>query len=85
METSIPYASTSDLQAANTNIYNEAGTAILSTGFNAGGYTPPFIVTNLSNPALINVHSEYQVGPIDGALRGRMCIQRAGNTATFGN
>lgn len=70
--------------ANNTNIYNEAGTAVLSTGY-AAGYVPPFIVSNLSNAGPINVNNEYQVGPIGGMRAGRMCVQKAGNAVTFGN
>lgn len=71
-------------QPNNTNIYNEAGTAVISTGY-AAGYAPPFIVSNLSNAGPINVNSEYQVGPIGGMRAGRMCVQKAGNAVTFGN
>ncbi|OYV36546.1 MAG: hypothetical protein B7Z80_15275 [Rhodospirillales bacterium 20-64-7] len=70
--------------APNTNIYNEAGSALLSTGYAAGGYNPPFIVSNLSNAGPINVNSEYQVEPIGGQRVGRMCVQKNGNTVTFG-
>jgi hypothetical protein len=70
--------------APNTNIYNEAGTALLSAGYAGGGYNPPFVVSNLSNPGPINVNSEYQVAPIGGQRAGRMCVQKAGNSVTFG-
>lgn len=78
-------SSAHEVPANNINIYNEAGTALLSTGFAAGGYVPPFIVSNLTNPGAINVNSEYQVEPIGGVRAGHMCVQKVGNSVTFGN
>ncbi|BAW80930.1 hypothetical protein TAO_1560 [Candidatus Nitrosoglobus terrae] len=65
-------------------IYNEAGTALLSTGLANGGYTPPFIVTNLSHPGLININHEYQVAPAGGIRAGHMCVQKMGDSVVFG-
>jgi len=66
----------------NTEIKNEAGTAVISTGYTAN-FNPPVMVQNLSHPNAIQMYSEYQVGPIGGPSSGRMCTQRAGNTAVF--
>jgi hypothetical protein len=68
--------------ATNAEIKNEAGTAVISTGY-AANFDAPVTVQNLSNPAAIAVFGEYQVGPTGGPYVGRMCINKAGNTATF--
>jgi hypothetical protein len=68
--------------ALNAEILNEAGTAILSTG-HAADLNTPVTVQNLSHAAAIAVHNEYQVGPSGGPYVGRMCTNKAGNTATF--
>jgi hypothetical protein len=68
--------------AANTEIRNEAGTAIICTG-NAVNYNPPFVVANLSNPGALALHGEYQVGPVGGHPTGRMCTALGGGSATF--
>lgn len=59
-------------------IKNEAGTAILDNG-NMNN----FVVLNLNNPGLFQLHSEYQLGPPGGPFSGVMCIHKAGNTVTF--
>jgi len=65
-------------------IKNEAGTAVICTG-NAANFNEPVTVQNLSNPGLIHLHAEYQVGPVGGPYTGRMCtdIDIAAGTATF--
>lgn len=68
--------------APNTVIMNEAGTGVVSTG-NANNYDAPFTVSNLSNAGALAVHSEYQVGPSNGPLKGYMCTAIANGTATF--
>ncbi|MGH6856785.1 MAG: hypothetical protein ACRECP_03840 [Methylocella sp.] len=68
--------------AVNAEIKNEAGTAVICTGY-AANFNVPVVVQNLSNPGVIHVHSEYQVGPTGGPYAGRMCTQLAGNAATF--
>jgi hypothetical protein len=72
------------IQAApnNVEIKNEAGTAVISTGL-ANNLNPPFLVSNLSNPNNIVLHSEYQVRLIGGSYKGYMCTVKQGNTATF--
>ncbi|MBN4004056.1 hypothetical protein [Nostoc sp. LPT] len=66
----------------NAEIKNEAGTAVISTGL-AANFNAPVTVQNLSNPGVIHLHDEYQVGPNGGPYVGRMCINIAGTTATF--
>lgn len=68
--------------AANAEIKNEAGTAVISTGY-AANFNPPFQVQNLSNPGGLVQFGEYQVGPNGGPYVGRMCINIVGNVATF--
>jgi hypothetical protein len=68
--------------AVNAEIKNEAGTAVISTGY-AADFHAPVTVQNLSNPGVINLFGEYQVGPTGGPYVGRMCTHIAGNTATF--
>ncbi len=70
------------LAVANADITNEAGTAVICTG-NAANFNSPVTIQNLNHPELINVHSEYQVGPTGGPYVGRMCTAKAGNSATF--
>src|ERR1700754_1858183 len=50
---------------ANAEVWNEAGTAVISTGTAANGNLP-MIITNLSNPAAIGLYREYQVGLMGG-------------------
>lgn len=66
----------------NTEIKNEAGTAVICTG-NAANYNAPFNVANLSNPGVLHVNSEYQVGPVGGPFNGYMCTAIGGGNATF--
>lgn len=68
--------------AANTEIKNEAGTAVISTGYTAN-FNAPFTVQNLSHPAAILQHSEYQIGRTGGPFHGYICTGKAGNDATF--
>ncbi|WP_426435195.1 hypothetical protein [Bradyrhizobium genosp. P] len=70
--------------ATNAEILNEAGTAVIATGYVAGGnFNSPILVQNLNNPGAINMLSEYQVGPIGGPYIGTMCTQKLGTAATF--
>jgi len=70
--------------AVNAEVMNEAGTAVISTGYVAGGnFHSPVTVQNLSNPGAISVFSEYQVGPIGGPYVGSMCTNKVGAAATF--
>ncbi|AVI85419.1 hypothetical protein BTW15_03035 [Pseudomonas syringae pv. tomato] len=66
----------------NTEILNEAGTAIISLG-HADHFNTPFAVTNLTNPAGLTVHHEYQVRHNGGHPQGHICTALNGNTATF--
>src|SRR6201991_4929682 len=50
---------------ANAEVWNEAGTAVVSTG-NAANGNLPMVITNLSNPGGIAVYNEYQVGLAGG-------------------
>lgn len=68
--------------AQNASIKNEAGTAVICRGY-AANFNTPVTVQNLSAPGVIQVNSEYQVGPTGGPFVGRMCTALAGNTATF--
>lgn len=68
--------------APNTNVMNEAGTGLRSTG-NAVNFQKPITVNNLSTPGNITQFNEYQVGPTNGPYEGVMCTQIAGNSATF--
>ncbi|QFS51766.1 hypothetical protein [Nostoc sphaeroides] len=72
----------SNAPALKAEIKNEAGRAVICTGF-AANFNAPVTVQNLSNPGVIHLNSEYQVGPTDGPYVGRMCINIAGNEATF--
>ncbi len=67
---------------ANAEVWNEAGTAVISTGNAANGHLP-MIITNLSNPGAISLYREYQVGLVGGPRVGAMCTALAGNTGTF--
>ncbi len=76
-------AFSSDAPAPNAQIKNEAGTGQpICTGY-AADFNPPVTVQNLNNPGVIHLNSEYQVGPNGGPYVGRMCINIAGNMATF--
>lgn len=66
----------------NAEIKNEAGTQVICRGY-AADFNAPATVTNLSNPGVIHLHSEYQVGPTGGPYAGRMCTQVGGGAATF--
>jgi hypothetical protein len=67
----------------NAEIKNEAGTAVICTG-HAANFNAPITVTNLSNPGVIHLNDEYQVGPTGGPYTGRMCTNIvAGGSATF--
>lgn len=68
----------------NVEIRNEVGTAIVSTG-TVNNFNAPVTIQNLSNIGGIAVHSEYQVGPVNGPYVGRMCIDKNEglNSATF--
>ncbi|MHB8883534.1 MAG: hypothetical protein ACYC5H_00375 [Methylovirgula sp.] len=68
--------------AANAEVKNEAGTAVISTGY-AADFNAPVTIQNLSNPGAIAQFKEYQVGPTGGPYAGLMCTNIAGNTATF--
>ncbi len=76
------YALVAGDAALNTDILNEAGTALLSRGY-AANYNPPFVVQNLTHPNLIRQFSEYQVGPTGGQMAGRICTNVGGGGATF--
>jgi hypothetical protein len=76
------YALVAGDAALNTDILNEAGTALLSRGY-AANYNAPFVVQNLTNPNLIRQFSEYQVGPTGGQMVGRICTNVGGGGATF--
>ncbi len=75
-------ACSSDAAAPNAEIKNEAGTAVICTGF-AANFNQPVTVLNLSSPGVIHFNSEYQVGPNGGPYAGLSCAQIAGTTATF--
>ncbi len=76
-------ASSSDVPAPNNaEMKNEAGTSVICTGY-AANFNPPVTVQNLSNPGVIHLNDEYQVGPTGGPYIGRMCIHIAGNVASF--
>lgn len=66
----------------NAEIKNDGGTAMLSTGY-AVNFMQPIVVQNLSNPDVIILHYEYQVGPIGGPYSGASCTSKVGNTAVF--
>ena len=68
--------------ALNAEIKNEAGTAVICTGY-AANFNTPVTVQNLSNPGVIHLNNEYQVGPIGGPYVGDICTQIVGNVATF--
>ena len=68
--------------ALNTDILNEAGTALLSRGY-AANFNAPVVVHNLTNPGAIQLFNEYQVGPTGGQMVGRMCTHVGGGSATF--
>lgn len=68
--------------AANAEVKNEAGTAVISTGY-AADFNAPVTVQNLSNPGAITQYHEYQVGPTGGPYAELMCTNIGGNTATF--
>ncbi|NVN86402.1 MAG: hypothetical protein HXX15_09980 [Rhodopseudomonas sp.] len=67
---------------ANAEVWNEAGSAVISTG-SAANFNPPTTITNLSNPGGLAVFNEYQIGPTGGQRRGAMCTGLAGTTGTF--
>ncbi|MDJ0516650.1 MAG: hypothetical protein QNJ74_10500 [Trichodesmium sp. MO_231.B1] len=69
-------------QVNNINIKNEAGTAIISTGY-AGELTNPLVVKNLSSPNLISVKSEYQISISGGDYKGYICTAKDNDSATF--
>ncbi|GAB3480109.1 hypothetical protein [Azotobacter salinestris] len=67
----------------NVDIKNEAGTQVICRG-NANSFgAAPVVITNLTNPDVIHVYAEYQIGPLGGPYTGRMCIAKNGNMATF--
>lgn len=68
--------------AANAEIKNEAGTAVISTGY-AADFNAPVTIQNLSNPGAITQFNEYQVGPTGGPFAGLMCTNKQGSSATF--
>lgn len=77
----------SDLTAAsalNADIKNEAGTAVICRG-HAASFNAPVVIDSLTNPGVLHLHAEYQVGPTGGPYTGRMCtaLNPANNTATF--
>lgn len=72
----------SDAPGLNADIKNEAGTAVICTGF-AANFNKPVTVTKLSNPGVIQLYGEYQVGPTGGPYVGLMCVNIVGTTATF--
>ncbi|MGH8761662.1 MAG: hypothetical protein ACREUR_00330 [Nitrosospira sp.] len=66
----------------NADIKNEAGTAVICTGY-AANFNVPVTIQGLSNPGVIHLHNEYQVGPSGGPYTGRICTNIAGGVATF--
>jgi hypothetical protein len=66
----------------NADIKNEAGTAVICTGY-AANFNTPVTVQNLSAPGVIHLNSEYQVGPTGGPYTGRSCTNVAAGAATF--
>lgn len=70
--------------ALNADIRNEAGTAVICQG-HAASFNAPVVITNLTAPAALHLHAEYQVGPTGGPYTGRMCtaLDPANNVATF--
>lgn len=69
-------------QNLNTDIYNEAGTQIISKGYVSNMYSPIHI-TNLNNPGAIFIHGVYQLS-INGSPRvGVDCVEKNENSAAF--
>jgi hypothetical protein len=66
----------------NADILNEAGTQVICRG-TAANFNAPVVISNLTNPGALALHSEYQVGPTGGPYTGRMCTALNGATATF--
>lgn len=76
------HATLSSLANNAAEIKNETGAAVICTG-DAANFNLPVTIQNLSNPNVIYLHSEYQVGPPGGPYVGLMCTHIAGTTATF--
>ncbi|MEG2273227.1 MAG: hypothetical protein RSC05_13250 [Acinetobacter sp.] len=69
-------------QNLNTDIYNEAGTQIISRGY-ASSMHSPIHITNLTNPSAIYTHGAYQLSINDSPRIGVDCVEKNGNSATF--
>lgn len=70
--------------ALNANILNEAGTGVICQG-HAASFNAPIVISQLTTPAALHMHSEYQVGPVNGPYQGHMLTGLApvANSATF--
>lgn len=68
----------------NADIKNEAGTSVICRG-HTNSFNAPVVLDSLTTPAVLHVHSEYQVGPSNGPFTGRMCtaLNALAGTATF--
>lgn len=69
-------------EAQNVQIYNEAGRAVICTGY-AANAAWPLAVANLGNPGALAVNSEYQVSVNGGGRVGCSCTALNGANATF--
>jgi hypothetical protein len=67
---------------ANAEVRNEAGTAVVATGY-ASNFNAPVAVQNLSDTRYIHINSDYQVGPTGGPYVRYLCVTAAADTATF--
>jgi hypothetical protein len=74
---------TRPVEAVNAEVWNEAGSAVISTG-HAANFHLPTTVTHLSNPQGIEVLRDYQIGRVGGHHRaGVSCVGLDGTTGTF--
>lgn len=71
-----------DERNLNTDIYNEAGTAIICRGYTNDRF-PPYMVTNLTHPGNIHVQGAYQLSVNHGDRIGTDCTNVNGTTAQF--
>lgn len=68
--------------AANAEVRNEAGTAVISRG-RAANFNLPMTISQLTHPQAITQFKEYQVGRIGGPYVGAMCTGIAHGTRVF--
>lgn len=67
----------------NVQILNEAGTAVIANGVTNNFQEEEVEVTNIDNPDVIKLDSEYQLNPAQGNRVGTICTAKYGNTAGF--